>query len=106
MSKMNEAGKRDFISQMITLTEDESTNLTEKGFDPTSKIESLKTKNDDVEKAEVAQQKAAAAAQEATKLSNEKLDDAYKEASNLADLISGLYGKDSEIVKKIRKFRK
>lgn len=103
---MNEAGKRDFVSKMITLIEEEQATMTEKGFDPVSKAETLKLKKENVNKSEIAQQEAAAKAKEATTFANTLLDEAYKEASNLADLISGLYGKESEIVKKIRKFRK
>jgi transcriptional regulator len=106
MSKMNEAGKRDFVSQMITLVEEEQVTMNEKGFDPATKVESLKTKKENVSKVEIAQQEAAAKAKEATTYANVLLDEAYKEASNMADLLSGLYGKESEIIKKIRKFRK
>ena len=105
MSKMNEAGKRDFVSQMITLTEEEAATMVEKGFDPATKIASLKEMQKDSDTAEVNQQKVLATAKEATILSNEKLEIVYKEASDLADLISGLYGKNSELVKRIRKFR-
>uniref|UniRef100_UPI00405682A5 hypothetical protein n=1 Tax=Candidatus Electrothrix sp. TaxID=2170559 RepID=UPI00405682A5 len=55
--------------------------------------------------AEIAQQEAAATAQEATAQANQTLSDAYKDASDFADLISGLLGKDNELVKKMRKFR-
>jgi hypothetical protein len=106
MSKMNEAGKRDFVSQMITLMEEEQATMTEKGFDPAAKVELLKTIEENVTKAEIAQQSAAAKAIEATTHANNLLNEAYREASNMADLLSGLYGKESEIVKKIRKFRK
>ena len=103
---MNEKTKRDFVTQIITLCEEESSTMVEKGFDPAVKITGLREKKISADNAEIAQQKAAAAAMQATKVSNQMLDEAYKEASNTADLISGLYGKDSEIVKKIRKFRK
>jgi hypothetical protein len=103
---LNEAGKRDFVSQMITLMEEEQATMTEKGFDPAAKIESLKTKEENANKAEIAQQSSAAIAIEATTHANDLLDEAYRKASNMADLLSGLYGKKSEIVKEIRKFRK
>jgi hypothetical protein len=91
---------------MITLVEEEQVTMTEKGFDPATKVESLKTKKENASKAEIAQQEAAVKAKEATSQANDLLNEAYKEASNMADLLSGLYGKDSEIIKKIRKFRK
>ncbi len=102
---MNEAGKRDFVSQIISLVEEEKAVLTEKGFDPTVKVDGLIVKRTNSDKAETAQQEAAAKAKEATSYSNLKLDEAYKEASNVADLISGLLGKENELVKKMRKFR-
>ncbi len=105
MTSLNESKKRDFVSQIVSLVEEESAVLTEKGFDPTAKIEGLKVKKADSDKAETAQQEAAAKAKEATQKSNLTLDEAYKEASNLADLLSGLLGKENELVKKMRKFR-
>ena len=106
MSKQNESEKRDFVNQMITLMTEESASMTEKGFDPLVQIQLLSTKQATAALKEIEQQKAAAAAQVATAASVAALKDAYASASNMADLISGLYGKDSEIVKKIRQFRK
>lgn len=105
MSKQNEAGKRDFVSQVISLSTESAELLIAKGFDPAAKIELLTNKKQIADKAETAQQEAAAAAKVATKVSNEKLDEAYREASNQVDLISGLLGKENELVKKMRKFR-
>ena len=42
---------------------------------------------------------------EATQEAKLTLQEAYKEASNMADAIAGILGKQSEIVKKMRKFR-
>ena len=106
MTSLSEAKKRDFVSQMISLLNEESTLLVKKGFDPSTVIKNLVNKNEAANKAETDQQVAAAKAQEATALSQEKLDEAYKEASNQVDLISGLLGKENELVKKMRKFRK
>lgn len=105
MSKQNESEKRDFVSQIISLVEEEKTRLTEEGYDPTSKTEGLKRKKAEADSAETAQQAAAAKAKEATTHSVTKLDEAYKEASNFVDLISGVLGKENELVKKMRKFR-
>jgi len=106
MTKQSESSKRDFVSQMLTLLIEEKEELTNAGFDPSARTEALKTKNHEAETSEIAQQTAAAQAKEATQLSVEKLSIAYKDASNIADLISGLLGKENELVKKIRKFRK
>jgi len=106
MTTLSEAKKRDFASQIITLLLEEKTVLTENGFDPTARTEKLIIKNKASDEAEIAQQLAAAHAKDATTLSIEKLAATYSDASNIADLISGLLGKENEIVKKIRKFRK
>ena len=106
MSKQSESDRRDFVSLIISLTTEESERLIAKGFDPATKITGLTTKKEAADQAETAQTEAAAAAKRATAFSNEKLDEAYREASNLTDLISGLLGKEDELVKKMRKFRK
>lgn len=106
MSGLKDSEKRDFISQMITLMINESENLTSRGFDPTAKLVVLNEKNATAENAEIEQQQMAAKAMEATKTANTRLDEAYREASNLVDLISGLLGKEDELVKKMRRFRK
>ncbi len=106
MTTLTESKKRDFISLIATLLVEEKTTLTENGFDPTARTEALIGKNKAAEESEIAQQLAAAHAKEATQLSVENLSIAYKDASNIADLISGVLGKENEIVKQIRKFRK
>lgn len=106
MSKMTEAKKRDFVTQIITLVEENQEVLSDKGFDPTNRVDELKVKKTTADTTEIEQQKAAARAKEATAEANRTLDDAYDDASDFADLISGLLGKDDELVKKMRKFRK
>ena len=105
MSKLNEAKKRDFVSQMIELVDQEKERLLTKGFDATAGIEELKTKRSVCDRSEAAQQEAAAKAMEATAVANRDLDAAYKEASNMANVLSGLLGMDDEMVRKMRKFR-
>ncbi|WP_446008111.1 hypothetical protein [Candidatus Electrothrix sp.] len=102
---MTEAEKRDFVAQIITLVEEAQDTLTDKGYDPAERLDGLKVKKQDADSAEIAQQEAAAKAQEATAQANQTLSDAYKDASDFADLISGLLGKDNELVRKMRKFR-
>ena len=102
---MKEAQKRDFIDQMLQLLEEENASLAEAGYSSEVKKTVLTEKNATCNAAEMAQQQAAAKAKEATTFANSTLNDAYKEASNLADAISGLLGKDNEIVKKMRQFR-
>ena len=103
---MNDAQKRDFVARMISLVEAEQDALTDKGFNPTDRLDGLRNKKQAADSAETAQQEAAAKAQEATAEANQTLADAYKDASDCADLISGLLGKDNELVRKMRKFRK
>lgn len=103
---MNESKKRDFISQMIGIVENNQASLTQAGFDPATQLTGLKTNYATANAAEVSQQEAKAAQKRATELAVQTLDVAYKQASNFADLISGLYGKDDAIVQEIRKMRK
>lgn len=105
-STMNDAKKRDFVAQMISLVEAEQDVLTDKGFNPTERLDALKVEKQAADSAETAQQEAAAKAQEATAQANQTLATAYKDASDFADLMSGLLGKDNELVRKMRKFRK
>ncbi len=105
MGSLTEAKKRDFINQMIKLVNDEQTNLNESGFNPESKLTELVALKGNCENAEMAQQQALAQAKEATALSQDELEKAYKAASNLSDAISGMLGKESEIVKRMRTFR-
>jgi hypothetical protein len=65
----------------------------------------LKTKRN-VSKTVIAQQATAAKAMKATSYANDLQDEANREPSNTADLLSRLYVKESNIVKKIRKLRK
>ncbi len=103
---MREATKRDFVTQMIELLQDEKESLATKGYTADAKITELIDNKKACDTAELQQQKAQVAAKEATQLANETLDVAYRQASDTADLLSGLLGKNSEIIKKIRTFRK
>ena len=103
---MKESDKRDFVNQLITLTTSNQSLLIEKGFDPTNQLTEMQAASSEASSAEVAQQNASAALKEATALSNEKLSAAYKMASNFAELLVGLLGKDNDLVKEIRKMRK
>ena len=102
---MKESTKRDFVTQVIELLQDEAEVLASKGYTADNRISELNTSKQACDLAELEQQKAHAAAKEATKAANESLDVAYRQASETIDLLSGLLGKDNEIVKKMRKFR-
>ena len=75
MSKMTESKKRDFVSQLIVILEQNRELLADKGFDPTAKITQLQTELEAADNAEGKQLEAMAAAKDATKLANETLDD-------------------------------
>lgn len=106
MATLNDKEKRDFVSQMVTIVEKDSTTFTDAGFDPATRIEQLKTEMATAEDAEAAQQKAQAAAIESTKVAQQTLKVAYDDASALVDLAEGLLGKDNSLVHKLRQLRK
>ena len=105
MSKMTESKKRDFVSQLIVILEQNTQLLTDKGFDPTAKITQLKTELTAADDAEGKQREAMAAAKDATKLANETLDVAYTDGSATVDLVTGLLGKKDNLVIEIKKIR-
>ena len=69
MGNLSEARKRDFINQLLLTMENQTTVLTDSGFDPTNKIAGLKLKSDAADAAEAKQQEAMASAKDATKFS-------------------------------------
>ncbi|WP_167616774.1 hypothetical protein [Maribellus sediminis] len=106
MAGMNEAKKRDFVSQLIVILEQNTQLLTDKGFDPTAKITQLQTELAAADDAEGRQREAMAAAKDATQLANSTLDAAYTDGSATVDLITGLLGKNNNLVLEIKKIRK
>ncbi len=106
MGNLSDPRKRDFIDQVLLAMENQTVVLTDAGFDPTTKIAGLKLKADDADNAEVKQQESMASAKHATQLAQDSLSAAYAEASATVELITGLLGKDHNLVKEIRKMRK
>lgn len=102
---MSESKKRDFVSQLIILLEQNTSKLTEKGYDPANKIAQLQQEITTADEAEARQAEAQAAAKDATKLAQSTLDVAYRDASATVDLVSGLLGKDNNLLGEIRKMR-
>ncbi len=98
MGKLSEARKRDFINQLLLAMENQTIVLTDAGFDPTNKIAGLKLKSDCADAAEVKQQASMASAKDATKLAQESLDAAYAEASTTVELMTGLLGKNHNLL--------
>lgn len=106
MTSLNESRKRDFISMLIVIMEQNAELLAEKGYNPTNIIAQLKEELANADQAEAHQREAAAAAKNATQVAIETLSIAYKNASAAVDLISGLLGKDDNLLLEIKKLRK
>lgn len=103
---LNESKKRDFVTQLVVIMEQNGKLLSDKGYDPAGKIKQLKEEITAVEKAEGRQREAAAAAKDATQQAQETLSIAYTDASATVDLISGLLGKNDNLLLEIKKLRK
>lgn len=106
MTSLTESKKRDFITQLIVIIEQNAPLLTNKGFDPTGKLSQLKAEKISVDLTEAGQREAMAAAKTATQLALDTLDAAYTDASATVDLVSGLLGKNDNLLIEIRKLRK
>lgn len=106
MAGMTESKKRDFASQLIVVIEQNATLLSAKGFDPAAKIAELKDQLVIADEAEGRQVEAKAAAKDATAVAQNTLRTVYDNASATVDLISGLLGKNHNLVQEIKKFRK
>ena len=105
MGKMTESKKRDFVSQLIVIMEQNAQLFKDKGFDPAEKIAALTQEITDADAAEARQRETTAAAKDATRVAQETLDVAYTDASATVDLITGLLGKKDNLVLEIKKLR-
>ncbi len=103
---LTESKKRDFISMLIVILEQNGELIADKGFDPTNKIAQLKEELAITDQAEGRQREAVAAAKNATQATLETLNVAYTNASATVDLISGLLGKNDNLLLEIKKLRK
>ena len=106
MAKMTESGKRDFVSQMITIMQQNSTTLSDSGFDPAIKITQLQGELMIADEAEGRQTEAKAASKAATVLALQTLRTAYDDGSGTVEIIAGFLGKDHPLVQELRKLRK
>lgn len=106
MAGISEAQKRNFVTQLIATVEKESETLKTNGYNPDDRIQDLKVKKEASDVTEASQQEALAKAKEATAESNRALDDAYGEAINTLDVISGLLGKKHPVVVQMKKLKK
>ncbi len=103
---LTEAKKRDFIIHVLTTLESNIDTLSDNGFNAEAKLTELKTDKEASDKSENYQIDAVAVARKAQEDANIKLDKAYKNASAIMDLLSGTLGKNSPLVKELRKRRK
>ena len=103
---LKESEKRDFITQLIVIMEQNGELLAGKGYDPINKITQLKEELAITDQAEAQQSLAKATAKNATKAATNALNVAYTDASATVDLVSGLLGKDDNLLIEIKKLRK
>ena len=103
---MTESGKRDFISQVITILQQNATLLKDKGFDPAAKITELQAEFTAADEAEGKQTDAKAAAKAATRLAQQTLKTAYENSSAAVEIIAAYLGKNNPLVEELRKLRK
>lgn len=103
---LNESKKRDFITQFIVIMEQNAELLAARGYDPAAKISQLKTEIASADQAEGRQREAVAAAKDATQVALNALNMAYTDASATVDLVSGLLGKNDNLLIEIKKLRK
>ena len=106
MAKMNESGKREFVSQIVTILQQNSTVLTDHGFDPATKITQLQTELTAADEAEGHQIEAKAAAKAATIAANDTLKVAYKDGSKTVEIVAAYLSEDHPLVQELRKLRK
>lgn len=106
MSGLSDAKRRDFITQLIVVLEQNSQLLIAQGFDPAAKIAQLRAELTDLETKEGRQLESLAAAKDATKAAQDALTVAYTDASATVDLIAGLLGKNDNLVIEVKKLRK
>lgn len=106
MGNLTESKKRDFLVQLITILEQNEQILSETGYDPAPKIASLQNGIKAAEEAEARQLEAKAASKNATRLATETLNAVYREGSAAVDLVSGLLGKDNNLLLEIKKLRR
>jgi hypothetical protein len=105
MAKMIDAKKRDFVTLVTAILEQNVQLLTNKGYDPTAKIAQLRTEIGTTDEKEALQREATAKAKDATKKANEAMNAAYTDASATVELLAGLLGKDNNLVIEMRKMR-
>ena len=106
MGNLPESKKRDFLVQLITMLKQNEQLLVDTGYDPSLKITRLHDGIKAAEEAEARQLELRAASKDATRVASETLNAVYREGSATVDLVSGLLGKDNNLLLEIRKLRR
>jgi aminopeptidase N len=106
MPRLTNARQHDFISQMIKILNNHQETLQKDGFESIKHLRELTELQEISENDRQKQVQLQAAALEATHKAQSSLKQAYQKASNMVDLLTGILGKDHEMVRQIKKMRK
>ena len=102
---MSEGEKRDFCRRIAQVLGDHSERLTALGFDPANMITTLGTLADTADDRESDQVQAREYSLNSTAASVATTEAAYKRASEVAEVVIGLVGRDDALARAIRQIR-
>ena len=102
---MSESEKRDFCRQVTEILGDHSERLTSLGFDPSDMITTLETLAAVADDKESDQVQAKEFSLNSTAASVATTEAAYKRASEVAEVVIGLVGRDDALARAIRQIR-
>ena len=102
---LNESEKRDFCRRMLKILDDNSERLTALGFNPANMATALGTLADTADDKETDQAQARKFSLNTTAASVSSTEAAYKRASEMAEVVIGLVGRDDQLTREIRQIR-
>ncbi len=107
MADMTDAGKRDFVRQVLEILghPDTIALLTGAGFDPASRTTQLDTKADAASREEGEQLLAQQKAMQETHEAQQALDDSYRFASSTVEVVAGMLGENHPLIRRLRQLR-
>ena len=105
MAALTETRKREFSKRLLDILNSNADALQTAGDDIDVKSDNLKALVDNAFSAEEKQLHARTEANRATEASQKATEDAYKEASNVVELIVGALGKQDALSKRLKKLR-
>lgn len=105
MAALTETTKREFSKRLLDILNSNADALQTAGVDIGVKSANLKELVDNAFSAEERQLHARTEANRATEASQKATEDAYKEASNVVELIVGALGKQDALSKRLKKLR-